>query len=402
VASAETLCALPILSKNDLYEREAALQAKSLPKGETQAGFTQSSGTTGRPAKVRHNSSSIAMFTFLKQREFRWFRFDPAGKMAAIRLSSQLPARLDGTPLADGETCRSKEWPYVGSVFKTGAFAAFNVTNPVEAQIAWLRREKPDYLTTYSETLEHLSLASGGQPPAPSVRALLAISEQLTPVMRRHIAEGFAVPLRQNYGLNEVGLVAARCEAGRYHVHAEHCLVEIVDDRGRACAPGESGRILVTALRNLAMPLIRYDSDDMARSVSGPCPCGRTLPSFGEVEGRYSRIAYLPAGTLGLVGAVRGALEDMPAELSTNLRRFQMHQFKDNSFELRLAVAAPLPAAFAACIRAAWDKAAAENPAALSIVEVAAIQRGRGGKFHDFTSDFVPAPDREDLPPPPG
>jgi hypothetical protein len=61
-----------------------------------------------------------------------------------------------------------------------------------------------------------------------------------------------------------------------------------------------------------------------------------------------------------------------------------------------------LPAGFAARIRAAWDKAAAENPAALSIVEVAAIPRGRGGKFHDFTSDFVPAPDREDPPPPPG
>jgi hypothetical protein len=41
----------------------------------------------------------------------------------------------------------------------------------------------------------------------------------------------------------------------------------------------------------------------------------------------------------------------------------------------------------------------AENPARLSIVEVAAIPRGRGGKFQDFTSDFVPSPDRDETPP---
>ena len=43
---------------------------------------------------------------------------------------------------------------------------------------------------------------------------------------------------------------------------------------------------MVTALRNPAMPLIRYATDDRAEAVAGPCACGSTLPSFGAIRGR--------------------------------------------------------------------------------------------------------------------
>ena len=391
-ATPDKLAALPLLTKRDVYENEARLQPMTASRDDPVVGFTLTSGTTGRPTRILQNLSNIQMFPLLKQREFRWFRFDPGGKLAAIRLASQLPQR-EGKAVAEGESFEAPSWQYMEGCFKTGPFVAFAVTNPVERQIEWLRREKPDYLMTYSETLEHLALASGDAAPAPSLRALFAISEQITPSMRRRIESRFGVPIRQNYGLNEIGLVAAKCEAGRYHVHSEHCVVEIVDDAAQPCAAGQTGRIVVTALRNTAMPLIRYDTDDMAEVLAGPCPCGRTLPAFGEVAGRYSRIAYLPDGTLGLVGAVRGALEDMPAALSRNLRQFQVHQFKDHRFELRLAVAAPLPAAFGERIQTAWATAAAGKSVPLTIVEVSSIPRGRGGKFQDFTSDFMPSPD---------
>ena len=174
----------------------------------------------------------------------------------------------------------------------------------------------------------------------------MAISEQMTPPMRRRIERAFSAPVYQNYGLNEIGMVAVRCLAGRYHVHAEHCLVENVDDAGRAMAPGDTGRIVVTALKNPAMPLIRFDTDDLAQVLSGPCPCGRTLPSFGDIAGRYSRIAFLPDGTLGRVAAIRDALETMPREIAGNLRQFQVHQFRDGGFELRLVSQGGMPAEF--------------------------------------------------------
>src|SRR5262245_47593027 len=109
--------------------------------------------------------------------------------------------------------------------------------------------------------------------------------------MRRHIEATIGAPVEQGYGLNEIGVVATRCSAGRYHVHIDHCHVEILDDDGEPCPPGESGRLIVTGVRNLAMPLIRYDTGDIATSVPGPCSCGLTLPAFGDLVGRYSRIA---------------------------------------------------------------------------------------------------------------
>lgn len=390
------LSALPLLTKTDLYEHAGRLLSETgLKPGERDV-VTLTSGTTGRPTRVFHTDAYDRFFALMKMREYRWFRFDPTGKLAIIRLASQLP-RPRGRELADGETLRLKAWPQMESLFQTGPLAAFNITNPVEAQIEWLREEKPDYLVTYSESLEHLSFAAEGENPAPSVKGMLAISEQLTPDMRRRIEQSFNAPINQNYGLNEIGVVASRCHAGRYHVHLETCFVELLDEEGAPQRPGRPGRIVVTALRNRRMPLIRYDTDDLAEVVSGPCPCGRTLPAFGEVSGRYSRIAYLPDGTLALVGAIRSALEEMPAELSRNLRQFQVHQSRDNRFELRLGVAARLPEAFAARIRAAWDKSAPRG-VPLSIVEVARIPRTPGGKFQDFTSDFMPHP--EDVEPP--
>ncbi len=148
---------------------------------------------------------------------------------------------------------------------------------------------------------------------------------------------------------------------------------------------------MVTGLRNRAMPLIRYDTDDVAEVLAGPCPCGRTLPSFGKLVGRYSRIAYLPEGTLGYVGALRQALEEMPPELARDLRQFQVHQFRDGRFELRLRTRAPLAAPFRERVEAAWRSATAGQGLSLEIVEVAEIPRPPSGKYQDFTSDYMPA-----------
>jgi len=393
----EALRALPVLTKRDVQEHFDRLRAPLLPRGHRIAGEVRSSGTTGRPTRILHTARSRLLFVLAKQRELRWFRFDPAGRFAAIRLSNQLPPGPDGRPLADGVSGSAPAWPLVGAFFQTGPFFYFSVTNPIEEHWAWLERHRPNYLLSYSETLEYLARVRGEGGGLDELKGLLAISEQLTPDMRRTIQKVFAVPLHQNYGLNEVGLVASRCpEGGRYHVHAEHCLVELVDEGGRPCAPGEVGKVLVTNLTNLAMPLVRYDTDDLAEAVEGPCPCGRTLPSFGRVVGRYSRIAFLPKGTLDYVAAVREALEQMPPGLSRHLRRFQVHQYRDGSFELRLVATAPLPGAFVKRVQAAWQAAARSGPPApLRLVRVERIERSPGGKFQDFTSEFVPAPDLE-------
>ncbi|MEQ8354590.1 MAG: hypothetical protein RH942_03560 [Kiloniellaceae bacterium] len=396
IRAPEDLAKLPLLSKVTLMQQGERLRAEHLPAGERIFGTFSSSGTTGRPAVVTHTLRSNMMFTALGQRGVRWNRWDPLSRVAEIRLPSQLPRRPEGRPVDLGETCDLPFWRYLGRFFQTGDYRSFSVFNPVDEQVAWLNQVQPNYLSAYSETLEQLALAARGKPLPETLRGLAALSEQLTEGMRRRISEVFGTPISQNYGLNEAGIVALRCPAGRYHVNSEHCLVEIVDYEGALCRAGQSGRIVVTALNNLAMPLIRYDTDDVAEVTEGPCPCGRTLPSFGNIVGRYSRIAYLPEGTLGYVGALREALEEMPGDLLRDLRQFQVHQFRDGRFELRLRAVAPLGGEVEQRIKAAWKAATEGTDLTLSVVPVKEIQRPPSGKYQDFTSDFVPALGEED------
>ena len=98
------------------------------------------------------------------------------------------------------------------------------------------------------------------------------------------------------YSANEVGYIAFRCrEQGALHVQSESLLVEVLDDAGQPCAPGETGRVVVTSLHNLATPLLRYEIGDYAE-VGAPCKCGRGLPVLARVQGRVRNLVRTPDG----------------------------------------------------------------------------------------------------------
>ncbi len=395
IQSPDDLVKLPVLGKESVHANHDRLRPARLPRGERLHGIFSSSGTTGQPTKIFQTASSNAMFSYLGQRQYRWCRFDPGKTIAFLRYPGDFPAPRGGGAYPDGVTYRLPRWRYAGFFFETGPWLGLTITTPVERQIEWLRDQRPAYLCTHASWLEQLCYAAAGETVADSLESVLGISEDLRAPARRFVERALDVPVHQNYGMNEIGLMAMRCAAGRYHVHAEHCLIEIVDEEGQPCPPGETGRIAVTALRNPAMPLIRYDTDDMAEALDGLCPCGRSLPSFGNLTGRYRRYLSLPEGSYQLFLALRTAVNDLPGDTVRALRRFQVHQYRDGRFELRLMVAGPLPPAFYEGVRAAWAAAIGTRTETLSVVEAEEIPRGRGGKFQDFTSDYMLAPDSE-------
>ena len=220
--------------------------------------------------------------------------------------------------------------------FTTGPYVAASVIAPAEQLIDWLRRERPDYLMTYSETLELLARASGDERPVDSLKSVVAISEQLTPSMRAYAERRYGTPVHQVYGLMEFGLVGARCDAGRYHVHNEHCLVEIVDESGRRCAPGQTGRIVITTFDQCR------DATDPLRHGRSRGGCVRPIvratercPRSGTSSDDTAGSRYLPPQTMARVMALRDTIENLPTELARDLREFQVHQFADNRMELR-------------------------------------------------------------------
>lgn len=387
---------LPVLTKADVAEHAEALRSDWLPPGEGPPITTRSTGTTGTPVVVLMSRTGSRMFGRLWHRQARWFRYDPMGRFAKIRLPSTMPLSA-GKPVPAGMALRRPAWYYVGSRFRTGPELNFSTRNPAEKQVAWLRRFRPDYLLAYPGVFEELSFACEGETPVDSLKSLLGIGATATPAMRASIERSYQVPLDQNYGLNEMGLVAIRCRAGRYHVNTEHCLVEITDAAGNPCPAGTPGHLLVTGLRNLAMPLIRYDTGDIALAVEGPCPCGRTLPSFGEIAGRFRRYAGLPEGSRQRVSALSEALAAMPRELTRTLRRHQIYQSRDNQFAVRVQTTGPLPPEFTMRLQEVWARVAGSPPLPFVVTDREPISESPGGKTLDFDSEFYADADRTSL-----
>ena len=53
---------------------------------------------------------------------------------------------------------------------------------------------------------------------------------------------------------------------------------------------------MATGFFNPAMPLLRYDTGDLAVPLETPCPCGRALPAVREVQGRFDDLLVTPSG----------------------------------------------------------------------------------------------------------
>ena len=412
IAAPEDLRRVPVMHKHVVIESERDLCARMLPPGEKAAGATQSSGTTGRPVRVHQSSASQMMFSVLWHRQARWFDLDPMGSMLDVRAAVEVGRDAYGRPNPEGNIVRRNRWRYLGRFFATGPEYGFNLppgtgaasaitvrlsTDPeqgfnrssiIDQHVVYLRQLNPEYAMSHPSLFEEWMMAAGGTRPVDTLKTLIGIGSQLTPTLRIQLEQTYRIPLHQTYGLNEFGKVGLRCEAGRYHIHVEHCLAEVVDAEGRPCAPGQIGHVVVTSFTNWAMPLLRYDTGDMAVAVTGPCPCGRTLPSIGEIAGRYREYLGLPEGTGERVNTLMTAFVTFPADRLSFLRRYQIHQDRHNRFELRLQTVGPIPDAFIAHVKRAWDPVAGVSPVPLTIMRVDAVDAAPSGKLLDFTSEL--------------
>ncbi len=162
-----------------------------------------------------------------------------------------------------------------------------------------LERFRPVLLQGYASALDLLaSWWLANRPDRPLRPQLVRSSaEALAPDVRARIERAFDAPVADFYGSRESASLAAECPAGSLHVQAALRHLEIVDDQGRATAPGERGRILVTDLRNHAFGLLRYEIGDVgAWGPPGPCPCGCPWPRIERVWGRTSDFLTTPGG----------------------------------------------------------------------------------------------------------
>ncbi len=281
IRSIDDLARLPILSREDIRRNfPTGITAENIPARRRQPGRT--SGSTGVPLRFFHDRAArdIRLASFLLFDS--WAGIRPGDR--AVHLGApQLPS------------FRSSMFDRLRGRRSVSVFDMNPQNSPVI--LRRLARLGPVVIEGYASAIYQLARVSLREGVGPRPRAVVTTSDTLP--SRELIEQAFGCPVFDRYGNREIsGALAQECERHQgLHINTEACLIEIVDERGRPVSTGERGRVLLTDLTNAVMPLVRYDSGDMA-TAGGSCSCGRGFPLISRIEGRGSECLTLPDGRL--------------------------------------------------------------------------------------------------------
>ncbi|MFN4259682.1 MAG: phenylacetate--CoA ligase family protein [Gemmataceae bacterium] len=286
---------LPRLTREAYQANFAELTARQLPAGSRKTNDSFTSGTNGVPVQVMQTNDVNQWWMACLLRDLEWCGMDPRGTLAAIRLLAT--SREEFERRRGGAT--APYWhKFLHTFLETGTVHTMDIHEEPRDQLRWLRKVRPDYLLSLPSNLDFLaSLIRQEGERLPNLRVIQAVGETLTQDMKEHIESAFAAPVKNLYSTTETGYIASPCPEGHgLHVHAENVLVEILDDQDQPCRPGQTGRVVLTTLRNFLAPFLRYEILDDATLAPGPCPCGRGLPLLTNVAGRRHPMLRLPGG----------------------------------------------------------------------------------------------------------
>jgi phenylacetate-CoA ligase len=282
VRSLDDLRSLPLLERGaaqtSVEERTAAWPAVAVSK--------TTSGSTGQPLEVRFSAESRHWRDATRWRGFGWGGYRMGDK--AIHLW--------GVP-AVAPTGYQRAKMIVDRKLRRDIYMSCMVRSKEHLleMVHMIVREKPRVMAGYAQALADLArfVNAEGLRTWDTIPVIYG-AERLWPHDREDLTRAFGPAVFETYGCREFMLMGAECEAhDGLHESVENLIVEILvrepDGTTRPARPGEQGEVAVTDLHNLACPFIRYLTGDLALArTPAPCPCGRTLPRFGPIDGRVT------------------------------------------------------------------------------------------------------------------
>jgi phenylacetate-CoA ligase len=254
------------------------------PSGHGRIVHHTTAGTSGSPLVIPGTEVEAFFRAGLELRDHLWHRRDMAAPAAVIDACVRSGA--------GGFWGRAAQ-----AAYRTGPSAHLDAATPLAGQVAWLLEVQPAYLRTTPSNLRALALEClASRTSLPGLREVCASGGPVGPELAGLCRQAWDVPVHATYAAAEFGILALQCpEHGAWHVQSENVLLEWLNDAGEHCDPAEPGRVVVSSLHNLALPLVRYDTGDYAQA-GPPCACGRSLPVIARIVGRRRNLVLLPDG----------------------------------------------------------------------------------------------------------
>jgi phenylacetate-CoA ligase len=335
----------------------------------------KTSGSSGNP------------FIFAKDKychALTWHEFIDRYSWYDIDLDDSYQARFYGIPLQKVSYYkeRFKDWlshRYRFSVFDLSADA-------MKENLNLFKYQKFEYINGYTSAIVQFAKYLEEKEVVlsevcPTLKCCIVTSEMLYEKDRLLLEKQFNIPIVNEYGAAEVGLIAFKNLENEWQVNSETILVEILDDNNNPLPYGEEGKIVITSFYNKAHPIIRYELGDIGVLDKKSTP---KKPILKQLLGRTSDIISLPSGKKA-AGLTFYYITKTIIEDEAKVKEFVITQLELNRFKITYVSDDNLTETQKQQIALAVETYLEAN-LNLEFEKVEELIRAKSGKLKQFTS----------------
>jgi len=179
------------------------------------------------------------------------------------------------------------------------------------------------------------------------LKTVVFTSEPIDELKRSFIRKALHCNVIDRYSNEEVGLIAQQKDyGGVYYTNRYNIVVELLDEHLRPVKEGETGRVVVTDLKADVVPIVRYDTGDLA--VAKEYKNGQ-LMAISRITGRIAEQLFCTNGN-PVAPLILGPLIHKPMSEANCFNQFQFAQTGTAKYELRIRKGENLPGPVLAAI----------------------------------------------------
>ena len=265
---------------------------------------SRSSGSSGKVLDIAYDSDAMIWYVLAGLRLYKMcFSYRPWHKQVYVYTS-----------------------PYpMNSLLGCFPLQFVSTLTPTAEILATLKRSRADLLVCYPSHLKQI-LQNVPENERRKIRpkAVSVNSEMSTQAERDYLSELLGCPVLDEYSSEELTRIAAQCTHKTYHLFEDVNYMETLDADGRKTE--DAGVIVGTNLHNFAMPMIRYQQNDLGKIENSECPCGWKFRRLVGFQGRRNDSFEMPSGKILSSGFLLDATYEFLLAYRTAVKDFCLIQ----------------------------------------------------------------------------
>ena len=364
---------IPVLTKRDLQQPLSNRLSHNFTIKNCQVNST--SGSSGYPLIFAKDQFSHALSWAIFMDRYSWHDLD---------LNTSKQARFYGIPLDKMSYYKERLKDKLSNRFR---FSVFDMSDKqLTKNVRLFSKSSFEYLYGYSNALtlfgkylerENIVLKN----KCKSLKACIATSETLFKNDKKLLEKQFGVPVINEYGCAELGLIAFQNTSDEWLINSDDLYIEILDENDTILPFGEQGRIVITSLYNKAHPFIRYDLGDIG-TLSKSSTFSK--PVLESLAGRTNDTLNLPSGKTA-AGFTMYYVTKTVIEDASKIKEFMLEQFKLDTFKVSYVAEEALSETQKVTVKKALDDYL-EPGLTVSFERKESLERAKSGKVKQFIS----------------